>query len=189
MDNSSCCFSRYAINYVKDHRTMPVSDFVLVLKVWDQEFELLSNMELVKILNKAELMGAQHCYIEGETHRYLKQLTNVLPLFKTILPVIVSVDDCRTFFLERIIPYVDGVNLQVRMPLRKVYRKQDKSFFREIGEYRPPEKYKRTVSDMINKIMSLKYASIQVNTDLIRGQDLKDTLSFLEEFNTRIVVR
>lgn len=178
-DNSSCYFNRHTARIVINSDNLPIREPVLTLDVSDGDWEVLSNREFACKLIKSMILGVKLVFIDGETHKFLKFFSTMLPVFYTVIPTVICVDGCKALFLDRIFQYVDGVCLCIKLPVKDKYTKEDRSFFREVGEYRTPDKYKSNILDMISSIDSKKYSILRLERDFMDEPDIAETLSFL----------
>ncbi len=188
-DNSSCYFNRHKVEIVINSKNMPTKNPVLSLEVSDGDWEVLSNREFASKLIKAMVLGVKIVFIDGETHKFLKFFTIMLPVFHKILPTVICVDGCKALFLDRVFNYVEGVCLCIKLPVKEYYNKEDRSFFREIGEYRTPDKYKSSILDMISIIDKKNYSILRIERDFMDDKEIDETVSFLSSItNLKIVV-
>jgi len=188
-DNSLCYFDRHDIKIVVGDDEMPTPKPVLKLKVSDGDWEVLSNQEFSSKIVKSNLLGVEAVFISGETHKFLKFFTTILPMFYRTIPTIICIEGCRALFLNRVKDYVSGICLDIKLPIKEEYTKEDRSFFRRTGEYRPPERYKDNILDIISEIVNKKYSILRIDGSLMSEENLLITKKFLSDrFNLKIVV-
>jgi hypothetical protein len=187
-DNSPCYFNRHDIKIISN-KNLFSGDKTLVLTVSDGDWEILSNKEFVCKIIKSHLLGCDSVFIEGDTHKFLKFMINILPLFTNILPTTVCVDVCRGLFLDRIHESIFGVCFDVNMPLKHEYFRDDRSLFKEFGEYRTPEKYRETFLSTVDSVGADKYKIFRINDTIVKNDNLESTVSFMQSHGFKVVLR
>jgi len=186
-DNAYCYFNRHIVKIVENSPLLPSSDRVLVFYLAEDEWDTLSNGEFVAKVTKSLLFDVKYIFIEGETHKHLKFLINMLSSCVSVLPIVVNLDGCRTLFLEKTLQYLDGCSLHIKLPLKERYSKEDRIFFKDFGEYRTAEKYKHSVLTSIDMVKSLPLSIIRVSTEM-GEENILSTLKFLSPYGLKTVV-
>lgn len=150
-DTSSCYFNRHTTRITEygGSSTHPDSGKkILKLDLSNEEWDVLSNGEFFNRFIKSLIKGVSFVQIDGaDTHQYLKFLTNILPPIRCHVPVRLFVDGCRTFFVEKMLPLVDGIGIDVRFPLRSEYAREDRENFKSSGEYRTPHQFRDEIME------------------------------------------
>lgn len=191
-DNSSCYFGRHTSRIIQHHGDKDHPDYgkkVLILELSMDEWDVLSNGEFFSRLIKAKLLGASLVQIEGgETHSYLRFLTYILPLIKHTIPVRLCVDACKTTFVDKISQHVDGVCLDIRLPLKKEYTKEDRDACKTSGEYRSPMQFRDDVVATAKLVDHKPFTMFRIHKNFMSEGDIKQTEEYLRDFRSPITV-
>ena len=187
-DGSPCFFNRYEVFIDIGNPLLPTKEPVLSLQVADGDWEILTSKEFSNKIVKSSILGVKLVFIDGETHKFLKFIVNMLPMFHKILPIVVYVESCKSLFLSRIVDYVDGVCLNIRLPLKETYSPEDRTLFKRSGEYRTPEKYKESILSMISNIDNKKYSILLIDKEIMSLEDAIETRDYLKRYKSKVIL-
>jgi len=187
-DNALCYLNRHNIKIIENNTLMPSKDRILVFYVSDDNWDILTNGEFISKITKSLLFNVKYVFVEGDTYKHLKFLTNMFSFCVSFLPIVVSLDGCRTLFLEKTVQNLDGCCLNIKLPLKEKYSKEDRVFFKQCGEYRTTEKYKNNVLKSISLIGNLPLSFIRLNTFFMGEEYLSITQEFLKKYDLKIVI-
>jgi hypothetical protein len=170
VDESHCFFDRH--NVWLDVES-PFERKVLRLFLTSNEWEMLRRNEFLLKLTKSTLWGAGLATVEGEeSHHHLRFLTRILPEIRLRLPVCLSVDGCRFLFIEKLIGLVDGLSVEIRLPLRESYSQTDRQYCKRVlGEYRNPNHYRDMILKTAELADRLPYTRFRIRNPELLGDD------------------
>ena len=190
-DTSSCYFGRHTSRIMQYHGSNGHPDSgkkVLILELSMDEWDVLSNGEFFSRLIKASLLGASIAQIEGgETHSYLRFLTFILPLIKHKIPVRLCVDACRTAFVDKISQHTDGMCLDIRLPLKEEYTREDRDACKTSGEYRSPMQFRDDVIATAKLVDHKPLTMFRVHREFMSKRDIEETRNYLRDFRSPVI--
>lgn len=191
-DNSSCFFNRHRamiIHYPNDSSHPDRGKNVFVLELSDEDWDVLSNAEFSNRLTKALLLGASFLQIEGiDSHQFMRFLKFMTPLIRSICPVRLCAEGCRTTFLESVAHLTDGICIDIRIPLKAEYVRRDRELCKFSGEYRSPMQYRDSVRASVGLVDHLPLSIFRVHKDFMTDEDVSETKRFLSEFRSPVIV-
>lgn len=194
-DSSPCMFSRIK-SYIFVN---PDEGFISHLpeagkktfhvELTSEEWSFLSLGEFINRLTKAKLLGAVFMDIHGEDPgQFAPFLVKNLPMFRQFLPIRIAADCFRISLIEKIIESIDGVCVDIRLPLKESYTKEDRELCRDLSE-KTPTQYKDHVVKMIELVdhLPLTFYRIQ-NPQLLGPNGVSSIIQFLSECKAPIAI-
>lgn len=120
-DDSPCFFHRLnsKITVHPDDFWLPESGRkILHLELTSDEWSVLSTGEFFSRLFKSKFLGAEFVEIYGDNpSNHLKFLSSILPMIRPILPIRMCVNWIDVSFMEQMIGQVDGLCIEINVPL------------------------------------------------------------------------
>lgn len=162
---------------------------VFILELSEEDWDVLSNAEFSNRLTKALLLQSSFLQIEGtDSYQFMKFLKYIVPLIRSVCPVRLCADGCRTTFLENVAYLTDGVCVDIRIPLKREYLKRDREICKVSGEYRSPMQYRDSVKTAIGLVDHLPLSIFRILKDFMTQEDIQETQQFLSEFRSPVIV-
>lgn len=174
-DDAECFFNRHTLEMSQD----PIFGIMrLSVDTTDEQWDVMKWGEFLGRAVKARMRGVEILDIGGEdTHHFYRFLISVLPDLATMFRVRITVDGCRTLFIEKLLRLTQGFCVDIRLPLQGSYSQQDRDFCRLVlGIYRNPPAYRDAVERTIRITDDLPLTIFRVRNVKLMGSFMKESM-------------
>lgn len=195
-DTSICPFSRTRTFIVMNPDTGFISNLpeagkkMFHVELTSEEWSSLSIGEFYDRMLKARLAGASFLDISGEEpSQFSRFLLQYLPVFREAMPIRMTLDGGKGSFIDKIVPFISGACVDINMPLKESYSREEKEFFKGSEDKVHTSQYRDQMLKIIESVDNLPLTYYRINSSHMMGGDgIEATIAFLSEFKAPIAI-